>query len=168
MPVRDTDIQKALERNPNLTKERVEEFAEAFALFDSDGNGTIDQFELQVVMNRVGKQYFTIDEIAQMISTIDLNRDGRIDFQEFVTLLGRSLKTDAEELVDAFNVFDVDGDGRIDAQEIQKVLGSLGQDITTEEIQLIMDDVDLDKDGCVNFEEFEAMMAFGPHRQPVA
>ena len=48
MPVRDADLKKALERNPNLTKERVEEFAEAFALFDSDGNGTIDQYELQV------------------------------------------------------------------------------------------------------------------------
>ena len=34
----------------NLTKEQIQEFKEAFSLFDKDGDGTITTKELQTVM----------------------------------------------------------------------------------------------------------------------
>jgi len=116
-------------------------------------------------MNRVGNQHFDIDAVLKMIKTVDKNGDGLIDFTEFVGLMSRSIKSDLEELRDAFNVFDVDHDGRITAGEIFKVLNSLEPNsITAEEIQFIMDDVDIDKDRHVDFQEFCAMMKFGPKK----
>ncbi len=39
---------KLLERFPNLTKEQLTEYRDAFTLFDADGNGTIETEELLV------------------------------------------------------------------------------------------------------------------------
>eukprot|EP00299_Pterocystis_sp_00344_P007177 c219_g1_i1.p1 GENE.c219_g1_i1~~c219_g1_i1.p1 ORF type:complete len:167 (-),score=52.85 c219_g1_i1:91-591(-) len=160
----DKDAKLLLEKYPSLTKERLEQFRESFSLFDKDGNGTIDAGELQQALNRVGNQHFELEAVQDMIKTVDVNGDSRIDFYEFVALMSRSIKTEKEELKDAFDVFDVDHDGKITAEEIRLVLTNLGQDITTEEIKFIMDDVDIDGDGEVDFAEFAAMMAFGPKK----
>ena len=39
----------------NLTKEQIQEFKEAFSLFDKDGDGTITTKELQTVMRSLGQ-----------------------------------------------------------------------------------------------------------------
>ena len=39
----------------NLTDDQVEEFQEAFALFDKDGDGTITADELGIVMRSLGR-----------------------------------------------------------------------------------------------------------------
>eukprot|EP00301_Raphidiophrys_heterophryoidea_P023372 c7285_g1_i1.p1 GENE.c7285_g1_i1~~c7285_g1_i1.p1 ORF type:complete len:186 (+),score=48.00 c7285_g1_i1:42-560(+) len=164
------ELQSIRAKFPNLLEERIIEYREAFGVFDNDGNGTIDADELYVVLKRVGgKQYFDREMAIKMVESVDRNGDKRIDFMEFVDLMSRSVKTEHEELQDAFNVFDVDGDGKITAEEIRVVLQKLGQFITTEEIQFIMEDVDTDHDGNVSFAEFEAMMMFGPRsRKPAS
>ncbi len=69
----DAKIQDLLSRFPNLTKERINELKETFALFDTDGSGTIDEPELQGALNRVCNQYFDHDAVQKMIKTIDIN-----------------------------------------------------------------------------------------------
>lgn len=39
---------------PGLTEEEVEEIKEAFTMFDTQGNGTIDPKELKAAMNSLG------------------------------------------------------------------------------------------------------------------
>jgi hypothetical protein len=62
------------------------------------------------------------------------------------------------EFKEVFTAFDADGSGAIDASELKVVLKQFGQDLTTAEVNLIIEEVDDDNDGEIDWEEFLAMM----------
>jgi calmodulin len=62
------------------------------------------------------------------------------------------------ELKHAFDLFDRNGDGYISVQELATVFQSLGQSLTTTELQLLLQDIDTDGDGRIDFSEFVTMM----------
>lgn len=69
----------------------VEEAREAFAVFDRNGDGFIDAAELRSVLTSLGFQAGVADaECQRMIDAYDGDRDGRIDFLEFVKLMETS------------------------------------------------------------------------------
>ena len=60
---------------------------------------------------------------------------------------------------EAFSLFDEYGDGKITAKELGTVMRSLGQKPTKAELQEMIDEVDADDDGAIDFTEFLSMMA---------
>uniref|UniRef100_UPI00358E7C9E plastin-2-like isoform X2 n=1 Tax=Myxine glutinosa TaxID=7769 RepID=UPI00358E7C9E len=81
------------DRMPNIahiTQDELEELRTAFATIDSNGNGFIEQFELQDAFNAAGRPipgYQARDILSKLLATADLNHDGKISFQEFVLLM---------------------------------------------------------------------------------
>ncbi|XP_033736480.1 calmodulin-beta-like [Pecten maximus] len=71
-------------------------------------------------------------------------------------------KGETESLKKIFHLFDKDGDGRITADELTTVLRSIERDVSKKELQAqvnkIMRDGDKDKNGTIDFEEFQACM----------
>ena len=66
----------------------LEELKEAFDVFDESRDGFIDSKELQRVLRLLGlKQRTEIEDCERMIRTVDQNRDGRVDFNEFVKFM---------------------------------------------------------------------------------
>ena len=65
---------------PGLTEDEIEEIKEAFDLFDTDGSGTIDPKELKAAMQSLGFEAKN-QTIFQMISDLDRNNNGAIDFE---------------------------------------------------------------------------------------
>nr|GMC81858.1 probable calcium-binding protein CML43 [Ipomoea batatas] len=65
------------------------DLTEAFKVFDEDGDGFISATELQIVLAKLGLQEEgkEIDRVEQMISSVDQNRDGRVDFFEFKDMM---------------------------------------------------------------------------------
>ncbi|KAI4369662.1 hypothetical protein MLD38_018082 [Melastoma candidum] len=63
------------------------------------------------------------------------------------------------ELKEAFTLFDKDGDGCITMEELATVLRSLDQNPTKKELQEMIDEVDSDGNGTIEFGEFLALMA---------
>jgi calmodulin len=63
------------------------------------------------------------------------------------------------EFREAFNIFDKDGDGRITAKELGTVMRSLGQNPSEAELQDMVNQVDLDGNGTIEFDEFLYMMS---------
>uniref|UniRef100_A0A2K6LWE4 Troponin C, skeletal muscle n=2 Tax=Rhinopithecus TaxID=542827 RepID=A0A2K6LWE4_RHIBE len=58
----------------------------------------------------------------------------------------------------AFDMFDADGGGDISVKELGTVMRMLGQTPTKEELDAIIEEVDEDGSGTIDFEEFLVMM----------
>lgn len=89
-----------------LSQEDIDGCRQAFLAFDKDRSGTIDVWELRQVLEAMG-QAPTEDELFQMISEVDDNMSGSIDFGEFLKVVetqkNRSENQDDEnDMVDAF------------------------------------------------------------------
>ncbi|KAL5223515.1 hypothetical protein ABZP36_010154 [Zizania latifolia] len=61
---------------------------EAFNVFDQNGDGFITVDELRSVLSSLGlKQGRTAEDCRQMISKVDADGDGRVDFKEFKQMM---------------------------------------------------------------------------------
>ena len=63
------------------------------------------------------------------------------------------------EFKEAFSLFDKDGDGTITTKELGTVMRSLGQNPTEAELQDMINEVDADGNGTIDFPEFLTLMA---------
>ena len=63
-----------------------EEIREAFRVFDKDGNGFISAAELRHVMTNLGEK-LTNKEVDAMIREADIDGDGKVNCEEFVTMM---------------------------------------------------------------------------------
>lgn len=142
-----------------LTEEHITEYREAFSLFDRNGDGVITTGDLGMIMRSLG-QNPTEAELRDMISDVDVDGNGCIDFAEFLAMMARHIKTDdnTEEIREAFRVFDRNGDGFISIGELRHVMKSLDQRLSKEEVDDMMREADTNGDGLVDYEEFVNMM----------
>eukprot|EP00949_MAST-11_sp_MAST-11-sp1_P001770 g1770.t1 len=62
------------------------------------------------------------------------------------------------EFKEAFRLFDKDGGGSIDVDELKEAMEALGQSPDDEELQSMVDEVDEDGSGEIEFEEFLVLM----------
>lgn len=71
------------------------------------------------------------------------------------------------KVMDTFKRFDTNGDGRIDRSELKKLLQKLDKETFSDEnTEKLMDVVDVNKDGNVQFEEFLAWVVSGSAYEP--
>ena len=63
-----------------------------------------------------------------------------------------------EEIMKAFKLFDTDEKGKISFKDLKRVAKELGENMTDEELQEMIDEADRDGDGEVNEEEFYRIM----------
>ncbi|KAM1789794.1 hypothetical protein ACFX12_033919 [Malus domestica] len=78
-----------------LTDEQIIEFKEAFCLFDKDGDGCITTKEYETVMRYLGHNPTEV-ELEDMISEVDADQNGTIDFSKFLNLMARKMKLSLE------------------------------------------------------------------------
>ena len=142
-----------------LTEQQIAEFKRAFSLFDEDGNGSITIMELRTVKRSLGQNH-TEEEIEEMINEFDADGNGTIDFTEFLTMMAPKTKENNSEgdIRATFQVFDKDGNGFISPAELRYVMTNIGNQLTIEEVDELIREVDCDGDGQVNYEEFILMM----------
>merc|ERR1712132_7813 len=142
-----------------LTDDQIQEIREAFDLFDTDGSGTIDAKELKVAMRALGLDAKK-DEIQKMINDIDKDGSGTIDFNEFLNMMTARMgdRDSREEIIKVFRLFDDDETGKISFKNLKRVAKELGENMTDEELQEMIDEADRDGDGEVNEEEFFRIM----------
>lgn len=143
----------------DLTEEEKLEIREAFDLFDTDGSGVIDAKELKVAMRALGFEPKK-EEIRKMIAEVDTDGSGTIDFEEFLGLMSSKMceRDSKEEMLKAFRLFDDDETGKISFRNLKRVAAELGESITDEELQEMIDEADMDGDGEINQDEFLRIM----------
>ncbi|XP_042531252.1 centrin-1 [Dipodomys spectabilis] len=144
---------------PELTEDQKQEVREAFDLFDADGSGTIDVKELKVAMRALGFEPRK-EEMKKMISEVDKEGTGKISFNDFLAVMTQKMaeKDTKEEILKAFRLFDDDETGKISFKNLKRVATELGENLTDEELQEMIDEADRDGDGEVNEDEFLKIM----------
>ena len=138
-----------------LTDEQLRKAREMFDHFDRDGNGAITADELAELLRALGKSGDPA-EVAQLMASADLDRDGSIDFSEFLSLAGRWMRQPLNEadLLAAFDSFDGNNDGFLSADELYRALNSLGLQCTRADADAKLQEADTDGDGMLTSEEF--------------
>ncbi|VDI01081.1 Hypothetical predicted protein, partial [Mytilus galloprovincialis] len=90
-------------------------------------------------------------QLKNIIDEVDADGDGTVDFHEFLTMMSKQLSSrdTAGEIREAFKVFDKDGDGFISVEELREIMGNMGEKMTEEEVDEMIQEVDMDGDGRV-------------------
>lgn len=93
-------------------------------------------------------------ELEDILNEIDKDGSGSIEFDEFLSMMGRKVQqADSEsELRAAFAVFDRDGSGTISAEELRNVMKSIGENLSDAEIDEMIKEADANGDGNIDCE----------------
>ena len=148
--------------NLMTSPEDLHEVRAAFVKWDTRKDGVLTEDELSEHMADIC-QYFKLEEpdARKMLDAADINKDGKIDYAEFITAALDKKKLLADEnLKKAFDTLDKHNFGYIKKWNIS---GILGRD--PEAMQKAKDfwnalvaSADSDSDGRINFEEFRSHM----------
>lgn len=142
-----------------LSVQQIADFKESFSLFDKNCDGTISINELGTVMRALGYNP-TEHELQEMISEVDQDGSGTIEFIEFLQLMALKMQEDnnEDEINEAFRVFDRNDHGFLCASELRYVLLNLGEKLTECEVDELIRDLDADGNGQITYEAFVMMM----------
>jgi len=150
---------KKSRQQEGVTEEQMQEIREAFELFDADGSGKVDVRELKIAMRALG---FNVKkaEVREMVAELGKDEHDTVDYDEFVKLMSRKMATrdTREEILKVFQLFDDDRSGRISFANLKRVVGMVGERMTDEEIQEMIDEADRDGDGEIGEEDFYRVM----------
>jgi len=75
--------------NKYATRDPDEEILKAFELFDNDSTGKISLPNLRRVARELGEN-LTDDELQAMIDEFDKDQDGKIDRNEFLSIMSQT------------------------------------------------------------------------------
>lgn len=149
------------------TVEETKELTRIFRELDTNGDGALDREELiqgyytlQSCRGQTSNVVYSSEEIEQevdrILESVDFDRNGVVNYSEFVTVaMDRRQLLSKARLEAAFKMFDQDGSGKIACHELREILTHIDE----AQWDLIIQDVDLNHDGEVDFEEFVVMMS---------
>lgn len=146
---------------------------------DSDGNGVVSQVEFRNAIRKLGLGLKSV-EIDSLMSRIDANQDGKIDWKEFISKFKTKevdvrLKERAKDKMarlkelmllhmtspgDSFRYFDESKMGKLTYQEFSKLVVQL-HTLAAEQIPTyaiikdLFDTIDIRKDGIIDMNEWE-------------
>ncbi|MBA0582232.1 hypothetical protein Gorai_024383, partial [Gossypium raimondii] len=131
-----------------------------FKSMGTDNSGTICFEELKTGLPKLGTK-LSESEVRQLMGAADFDGNGAIDYIEFITATMHMNRTEREDhFYTAFQYFDEDNSGFITMEELEQALRkyNMGDEKTIKEI---IAEVDTDRDGRINYDEFVAMMRKG-------
>ena len=117
------------------------------------------------MLGGAGRFASCILQVAKRINKYDADGNGTLSFPEYETMLKNWETDDAEfdkemdKLTSVFEAIDLDKNGTIDKTELTAALKMIDKSATEEGVEKRMNKYDEDKDGNINFEEFEKMIS---------
>mmetsp|Transcript_7302 Transcript_7302/g.22864 ORF Transcript_7302/g.22864 Transcript_7302/m.22864 type:complete len:218 (-) Transcript_7302:60-713(-) len=142
-----------------LDEEQIEELREAFNLFDTEHSGTIDARELKAALRALGFEVKK-EDVRRMLADVGKDPSQPIDFNDFCEMMRGRMpdKNSRAEIEKVFALFDEDETGKISFRNLKRIAQELGESLTDEELQEMIEEADRDGDGLINPDEFYRVM----------
>jgi len=136
--------------------EEVKRIFYAFQLIDDNGDGRITKEELikglQIYDPNIKNPKAEVDKI---FNSIDTDNNGFLEFEEFARVIIDKKKLLTTDIIKfTFNFFDKDRSGEITIDELMELFGKNNE----EHLKELVNEVDTDKNGKIDFNEFKEMM----------
>jgi len=102
--------------------------------------------------------------LQEILLEIDEDGSGEIEFGEFCQLCAKFLieepdeETMKRELKEAFRVYDKEANGFISMGVLREIIAELDTRLTSEDLDGIIEEIDEDGSGTMDFDEFCQMM----------
>nr|ADI56266.1 troponin C isoform 3 [Homarus americanus] len=147
----------------SLEADQIEALQKAFDSFDTDGKGAITTDTVSTILRMMGVK-ISEKNLQEVIAETDEDGSGELKFEEFVELAAKFLIEEDEEalnteLKEAFRLYDKGGDGYITTDVLKEILRELDNRLTEEDLDNIIEEVDEDGSGTLDFDEFMEMMS---------
>jgi len=134
--------------------EEIFQLRKAFDQYDTHNNGTITYDEFKEAITKVRPQE-TEDAIFDAFKSVDIDGSGLIHYTEFLAAtLEAQGHIEEERLAEAFDRLDSDDSGFITKQNLKDILGT---SYSKESVDKLVQEVDIEKNGKISFEEFVAL-----------
>ncbi|BFZ03610.1 hypothetical protein BsWGS_06649 [Bradybaena similaris] len=142
-----------------ITEKQYNDAQQTFNLFDKKGDGTVSTKDLGQVLKGLGLQV-DAQKLKEWADEADEDASGFIRWEQFKPIFELKLKEDEDEreLKEAFRVLDKNNKGVIAVEDLRWILRSLGDDLTDDEIEDMIQETDTDGSGTVDYEEFRNLM----------
>lgn len=142
------------------TSKEIQFLRKVFISIDKDFDGKISKDELQNFMTKYMSNSMEI-EFDTMFNNMDADRNGAIEFEEFlIASINKNKLLNEDNLKTAFEMFDFDKNGKIDSKEIKKIFQTLNGAVEDHVWASLICNVDVNGDGEIDFDEFKKMMKF--------
>ena len=137
----------------NIQREE-NDLKELFKSMDVTGTGQLTKDEFTKKLMELYGENDGKEMAEGIFNSLDMDGSGKISYDEFLSAMINSQKVVTEErLKKAFRMFDKDNSGKLSVKEIRNVFGG-----TEEQWKQVINEIDLNNDGEVDFEEFKIMM----------
>jgi len=146
----------------SLDADQLDTLQKAFNSFDTEGEGSITAETVGVILRMMGVK-ISEKNLQEVIAETDEDGSGLLEFEEFAELAAKFLVEEDEEalkaeLKEAFRIYDKERQGFITTDVLKEILIELDPKLTPTDLEGIIDEVDEDGSGTLDFDEFEAMM----------
>ena len=144
-------------------KEELYELKKIFFAFDKNGDGKLSKEEFVTGLTNNNNNLNTIlkgdSSIEGLLKNIDSDNNGYIGFEEFlIASINKEKILTEKNLKLAFDVFDRDKSGKISQNELKYILGEYNVNAKEHLWQKMIQQIDLNQDGQISYEEFHKMM----------
>ncbi|CAH8532195.1 unnamed protein product [Dicrocoelium dendriticum] len=153
--VKKRNIRSKLDYKWELTQQQKDDIFEAFNFLDADGNGLVQLAEIKVALRALCADPSTSD-LRRLSAEYSKDKSGALDFTGFLEIMTKAMmeRDSEEELSKAFRLFDAEGSGCITFDKLKRAAQILGEDVTDEEIQEMIDEADKSGKGAVTEKDF--------------
>ena len=149
-------IEMSSVQDAGLLPEELEELKLSFAIFDKDGNGNISKEELKDILLKL-KISDTKGTLDKIMNDIDKNKSNTIDADEFAEMFTCKLPEveDRKTLGEIYDYMcDFANADSINLDALKTLNDEFGVGLTDEEMQLMIEKADTNKDGVVSNDEY--------------
>merc|ERR1719383_500539 len=117
---------------------------------------------MQMILKSMGVKVDK-DDMEGYAREVDESESGKFTFTQFCQIAARFMIEDdeeqmKEELKEAFRIYDRDGQGFITTEVLKEILREIDSTLTEDDLENIIEEVDEDGSGTLDFDEFQEMM----------